>query len=421
MTTITSFSEAQDALRQFYGAQPTGAYTLDRMRELMEFLGNPQRSLHIIHVAGTSGKTSTAYYIASLLTAAGKKVGLTVSPHVDEINERVQIDGVPLAKKEFFAELSEFLELIEQSSITPSYFEFMIAFAFWEFARQKVDYAVIEVGLGGLLDGTNVTDEPDKVCVITDIGLDHTEILGDTLEKIATQKAGIIKKHNHAFMYRQVDEITEAVAHQVQSQAAKLHLVPDSSATIPAPGLPGFQKRNLWLAGYVANYVLLRDGKNGLTEAQIEQASHTYIPARMEVVELNGKTLIIDGAHNAQKLETLFTSIKEQFPGKKAAALVGFIDGDAFRLHQALDVITKNVEHITITSFYGEKDYPKHSVPTDQVVVQCHEHGFNDIDVLETPAEAFQALLDRPEDILLVIGSFYLLNHIRPLIHRNSG
>jgi dihydrofolate synthase/folylpolyglutamate synthase len=416
MTTITSFSEAQAALRQFYGAQAEGAYTLDRMREIMKFLGNPERQLRVIHVAGTSGKTSTAYYIANLLAAADKKVGLTVSPHVDEINERAQINGVPLAEKKFFVELSKFLKLIDSSDITPSYFEFMIAFAFWEFARHKVDYAVVEVGLGGLLDGTNVTDEPDKVCVITDIGLDHTEILGDTLEKIATQKAGIIKKRNHVFMYRQADEITEAVAHQVQSQAARLHLVPDSSVTIPAPGLPEFQKRNLWLAGYIANYVLLRDEKIGLTEAQIEQASHTYIPARMEVVKISGKTLIIDGAHNAQKLETLFTSIKEQFPDKKVAALVGFIDGDAFRLHQALDVITENVEHITVTSFYGEKDYPKHSVPTDQVVVQCHEHGFNEVDVLEAPSEAFQALLARSEDILLVIGSFYLLNSIRPLV-----
>ncbi len=416
MTTITSFSEAQAALRQFYGAQPGGAYTLDCMRELMRYLGNPEKTLRIIHVAGTSGKTSTAYYISALLTAAGKKVGLTVSPHVDEINERVQVNTVPLPEAEFCAELSVFLQLIESSNIAPSYFECMVAFAFWEFARQKVDYAVIEVGLGGLLDGTNVTDEADKVCVITDIGLDHTEILGSTLAEIAAQKAGIIKKRNHVFMYSQADEINDAVANRVQDLSASLHLVPDTSAATAGGTLPLFQKRNLWLAAYVANYILSRDDGTELSQANIEQASQTYIPARMEMVKVNDKVLIIDGAHNAQKLEAMFTSLHDQYPDQKVAALVGFIDSDAFRLHQALRVITENVEHITVTSFYGEKDYPKHSVPTDQIVVQCQEHNFNEVDVRDDPADAFAALLARPEAILLVTGSFYLLNHIRPLL-----
>jgi folylpolyglutamate synthase/dihydropteroate synthase len=138
----------------------------------------------------------------------------------------------------------------------------------------------------------------------------------------------------------------------------------------------------------------------------------------MEIVTLKDKTLVIDGAHNAQKLQTLFSSLKERFPGKQVAALVGFVDGDPFRLHQALEVITQNTEHITVTSFYGEKDYPRHSVPTDQVVVQCHELGFNEVNMQETPAVALSSLLNRPEDVLLVAGSFYLLNHIRPLIKR---
>jgi dihydrofolate synthase/folylpolyglutamate synthase len=418
MAAITSFTEAQDSLRRFYGAESTGAYTLDRMRQMMEILGNPEKKLHIIHVAGTSGKTSTAYYVTSLLAASGKKVGLTVSPHVDELNERLQINCVPLAEPEFCAELTVFLKLIETSDILPSYFEFMIAFAFWEFARQNVDYAVVEVGLGGLLDGTNVADREDKICVITDIGLDHTELLGDTLGKIASQKAGIIKPNNHVFMYRQTDEINEAVANRAQAQSAKLHLVPDASASAPAADLPGFQKRNLWLAAYVANYALQRDHRAELTTAQIHTASQTLIPARMEIVKLQGKTIVIDGAHNAQKLQTLFTSLQEKYPGQDIATLVGFAEGDAKRLHQALEVITKNVTHVVATSFYSEKDYPKHSVPVDQVVVQCHEHGFDDIEPIEAPAEAFAALLNRPEQLLLVTGSFYLLNHIRPLIKK---
>lgn len=418
--TMTSFADVQEALRPLYDNSRTN-YDLDNMSKLMEFLGNPQNRLRVVHIAGTSGKTSTAYYAAGLLQAAGHSVGLTVSPHVDEINERVQIDGVSLDERTFCKEFSIFFELLKKSGVPASYFECMVAFAYWEFARQQVDYAVVEVGLGGLLDGTNVVSREDKVCVITDIGLDHTEILGDTLSKIAAQKAGIIQPGNHVFMYGQTDEVNEAVANEVQKQTAILHLVPDASAKVPSEGLPAFQKRNLWLAAYAANYVLSRDDSQELTEKQIEKAIQTHIPARMEEFRIGGKTVIVDGAHNAQKLKTLLDSVHEKYPGQKIAALVGFVEGDAFRLHQALEAITENTEHLIATSFYSEKDYPKRSVSPDQIVVQCQELGFNDIQTTTMPAEALAELLGRPEKLLLVTGSFYLLNHIRPLIQKEES
>src|SRR5690606_38872097 len=119
-----------------------------------------------------------------LLAAAGQKVGMTVSPHVYEVNERVQINTKPLAETQFCRELSRFLNIIQSSGVRPTYFELLVAFAYWEFAEQGVDYAVIEVGLGGLLDGTNVVARDDKVCIITDIGFDHTSVLGKTLSAI---------------------------------------------------------------------------------------------------------------------------------------------------------------------------------------------------------------------------------------------
>ena len=183
MPQIHTLAEANLALRPFYDYSRT-AYTLDVMKALMEHLGNPQNQLRVLHVAGTSGKTSTAYYCAALLKEAGKKVGLSVSPHVDTVNERLQINGQPMPEAEFCKVLSEFLDVVAESGIKPSYFELLVAMTYWEFARQKVDYAVIEVGLGGLRDGTNVIERADKVCLITDIGLDHTEILGHTLTKI---------------------------------------------------------------------------------------------------------------------------------------------------------------------------------------------------------------------------------------------
>jgi len=412
MPKITNFDEAHDALRRFYRKDTT--YTLDRMQQLMDFLGNPQDTLKVVHVAGTSGKTSTAYYAAALLKAAGFTVGLTVSPHVDEVNERVQIDLTPLPEKEFCQALSEFIGKVDASGILPSYFELMVAFAYWYFAREKVDYAVIEVGLGGLLDGTNVVVREDKVCIITDIGLDHTEVLGDTLGKIAAQKAGIVQPRNDVFMYRQDGEVMKVVEKTCKKQTATLHIVAQAShSTITT--LPLFQQRNFHLAEQAADFTLQRDERT-LTAGQREQARAIYIPARMEIVERGGKVIIIDGAHNAQKMHTLFESVSAKYPGQKIAALAGFVESDAFRLEHNIKELTANVEHIITTSFYSEKDYPKYSVNPKAITTWCKDHGYRGVQTRENSTEALQLLLARPEPVLLITGSFYLLNHIRPLL-----
>jgi dihydrofolate synthase/folylpolyglutamate synthase len=417
MPRITNFAEAHEALRRFYRKDTT--YTLDRMRALMDYLGNPQDDLKIIHVAGTSGKTSTAYYTAALLKAAGCKVGLTVSPHVDEVNERVQIDLTPMPETKFCAALSEFIEKVDASEIVPSYFELMVAFSYWQFSREKVDYAVIEVGLGGLLDGTNVVDREDKVCIITDIGLDHTEVLGDTLAKIATQKAGIIQSGNEVFMYCQDEEVMEVVERVCKRQSATLHIALQLSPS-EATTLPLFQQRNFHLAAQAVTLVLQRAGQT-MTNEQRKRASETYIPARMEIIEReDGKTIVIDGAHNEQKLHTLFESITTKYPGEKIAALVGFVESDAFRLEHNIEELTGQVERIIATSFYSEKDYPKYSVAPSVVAAKCQRRGYKNVQVCEKPADAWQLLLSSPEPILLVTGSFYLLNHIRPLLYNKE-
>ena len=421
MSDIRSLDDAQLVLRQFY-LRP-GVSTLDRMRALMQVLGNPQDKLRVIHVAGTSGKTSTCYFIASLLQAAGLKTGLTVSPHVDTVNERVQIGLEPLAEADFCRELGEFLDIVAASGVQPSYFEVMIAFAYWEFVRQGIDYAVVEVGLGGLLDGTNVVSRPDKLCVITDIGLDHTEILGDTLAKIAAQKAGIILPGNDAFMFDQGQEVMTAVNGAVADAAeSHLHLVAATAKLPPESNLPLFQQRNLTLAEAVTHEALHRLGRPDVTPDQLQRAAQVYIPARMEIVEHAGKTFIVDGAHNAQKLQTLFQSIQDRFPNEAMAGLVGFVEGDRFRLEQALDMLMQQLQHMTITSFYTEKDYPRHSVDPAVVEDYCRQSsGWQQTEVVPEPAGAFEAVLRRPEKLIVITGSFYLLNHIRPLLMKEAS
>jgi dihydrofolate synthase/folylpolyglutamate synthase len=417
MMTIKDFKGAHEALRQFYG--PTdrhGAYTLDRMRTLLERLGNPQDSLRIVHVAGTSGKTSTAYYISSLLEASGAKVGLTVSPHIDEVNERVQINHTPLPEALFCDALATFLELVEESRVNPSYFELMVAFAYWEFARQEVDYAVIEVGIGGLLDCTNVVSRRDKVCVITDIGLDHVEILGDTLGEIAVQKAGIIQLKNHIFMYAQTPEVMAGVEARCRQQSAVLHALQPDSHPSAVLQLPLFQQRNFYLALRAVDYILLRDHKASLPHVEIESAANVYIPARMEMMVVGGKTVIIDGSHNGQKLKALSDSINAMFPGKKLAALVSFVSGSEERWHRSIDMLHEMTDDVLITSFTTEQDVPKHPVDPMAIAEYCALKSFGSIEIEEDPGDAFDKLLDRSEPILLIVGSFYLLNDIRPLI-----
>jgi dihydrofolate synthase/folylpolyglutamate synthase len=409
---IHNFNEARQQLRQFYNQ--SREYKLDTMRAFMDFLGNPQDSLKIVHVAGTSGKTSTAYYVAALLGAAGYKVGLTVSPHVDEVNERVQIGLVPLPEAIFCAELSEFLELAQKSELQLSYFEVMVAFAYWYFAKAKVDYAVVEVGLGGRIDGTNVIARDDKICVITDIGLDHTKILGNTLPEIAAEKAGIILEGNTVFTHQQPPEVISVLQRVATDRKATLHVVAEKPVKL-LHNLPLFQQHNMQLAMAAAGEVLQREGRQ-LADEHIRTAAQAYVPSRMEIVTYHGKTIIIDGAHNAQKLHALVESIRAKYPQLGIAALVAFVAGDEQRAREGLRELLSQLSSVVITEFTTEQDVPKAAVSAAQVAEWCEKYGFHALQQIKNPAEALDALIHKDEDILLVTGSFYLQSHIRPLI-----
>lgn len=418
MKQLLNFEEANEALRQFWPDQLTrpNVYSLDVIIPLMDYLGNPQEKLKIIHVAGTSGKTSTTYYAAALLKAAGKKVGLTASPHVDEVNERVQVNAAPLPEREFCSELAIFLELIKKSGLQPSYFEVLVAFAFWEFVRTGMEYAAIEVGLGGLNDATNMIRRPDKTCIITDIGLDHMNRLGSTLAEITEQKAGIIQLHNSVFCYRQAPEIMEQITSRARQKQADLHVVNDDAAESGLDFLPLFQQRNLGLARAAVDYLLKQNGGSGLTDKMVAEAAKIYIPARMEETKYGSRTIIVDGAHNAQKLHALAESVRRKYPGQKIAAIVSFVGNRTFRLDGSAKELALLLDHVIITGFSGPQDGPHASENPHDLADIFLRHGVASVETVEDPAEAFSMLLARPEPLLMVTGSFYLLNHIRPLV-----
>ena len=418
MSDITNFIAAKQALYEYI---PKGTnvtkYNLDNITKLMKYLGNPQDKVKVIHVAGTSGKTSTSYYLAALLFNAGYSVGLTVSPHIDEINERAQINLQPLPEKEYCEHLSQFLKIIKKFKFQPSYFEVLIAFAYWLFEKRGMQYAVVEVGLGGLMDGTNVINRPDKVCVITDIGLDHTKILGNTISKIAFQKAGVIKHENAVFMYQQDKKVMAVIKKQAKELSAILYLAqPDNNYDVLLTTLPLFQQRNIKLAINTINYVINRDHTSQLTAAEIKNAAKTYVPARMEIVNYHDKTIIMDGSHNEQKINALTESIQRQFGDTPITLLVSFGENKISSVQECMKLLRKISSTIILTAFDIGQDEVRAAIKPDELEIYAKQAGFHTIIVEPDPILALKELIWRTNGIGLITGSFYLLNVVRGVV-----
>jgi dihydrofolate synthase/folylpolyglutamate synthase len=410
MRKITSFAEAHASLKRFIpDGSSTAPYTLHTIRSLMDFLGNPQDNLKVIHVAGTSGKTSTSYYIASLLTDVGYVAGLSISPHINEINERAQINMQGLPEDEYCHELSAFLDLVDTSGLNPSHFEVLVAFAYWLFDRRGVDYAVVEVGLGGLLDGTNVVTRPDKICVITDIGMDHVEVLGDTLGKIAAQKAGIIHDDNQVFMNTQSDEVMDVIERTVSDHHATLHAL-HSVQDERFRELPVFQQRNFGLALSVVEAICAVDAK------VVDHALRTYIPGRMEIVSRGDKTLVMDGAHNEQKIRALVDAMKHTFPDQTVALLVSFGQNKQTSVVKSLELLHRLGSSIIITQFDHAQDEVRTSMDAQKLAAYAKDAGFTSVVIESDQRRALDLLEKSDATVGLIAGSFYLIENYKQSI-----
>ncbi len=233
---------------------------LDNTNAICAHLGNPHEKFKTIHIAGTNGKGSTSHFIAAILQAAGYKTGLYTSPHLKSYTERIRINGAPIAEEEvvsFVEEKKTFLE-----DLKPSFFEMSVGMAFDYFARQQVDIAVIEVGLGGRLDSTNVIHP--ELSVITNISFDHTDILGDTLAQIAGEKAGIIKRNTPVVISEYQDETKDVFIQKALAEAADIFFAEDSFS------IKSFDNSGLSLALEILNK------KTGLSESYVSQLKGSY-------------------------------------------------------------------------------------------------------------------------------------------------
>jgi len=409
---IADLDAALGELFAFTGTRAPGRSSLVAMARAMELLGNPQERLRVIHVTGTSGKTSTCYYIRGLLEAAGVRTGLTVSPHIQALNERVQIGGVPLPVPQFCAAVSELLERLKPLTGQLTYFELVICLALMTFEQYAVQYAVVEVGIGGTRDATNIARRGDKVAVITPVGLDHTEKLGGTIGEIAAQKAGIMVPGGVAVVAEQSPEALTVIQQYASGIGATVHLVP-----APATGrtsLPAFQEANWALARAVVDLVAARDGLT--LQANLDYVRHQTPPARYEWFQVGAHSVLLDGAHSPQKMAGLVHTLQAQGHAPMPA-LATLSTAPPDKVTATLAALAPAVTRLIVPEFtLGRDDKVKVSVPATQVAAAATARGVP-VDLCPDLATALHRLLADPAPELLVTGSLYLAALVRPLLH----
>jgi len=412
-------------------------FGLERITALAHAFGNPHHRLRVIHIAGTNGKGSTATFISSILQEAGYKTGLYLSPYVHDLRERVQINGRMIPKDDFAELVSEIQPIADDFAETElgpvTEFELKTMVAYLYFAREQVDFAVLEVGMGGRFDATNLVDP--LVAVITNIGLDHTERLGDTIEKIAFEKAGIIKTGTRLVTAVDDEAAWKVILKRAREEGAEVWRVMSShsrkhgSPTADVqlryttkgdafslngaerhviglkPGLKGtFQHTNAATA--VSAILALDKYEVRVPERAIAAGvANAYIPGRLEVVR-DHPTVIIDGAHNPDAARILAASIKEGFSYDKLIFVVGMLSN-----HSAqgfLSAIAPMASKVIATHSKWHLARPASEI-AEEARTLC-----SDVETVERVPDAVRRALEvaGKNDLVVVTGSFYTVGEV---------
>lgn len=375
---------------------------------ILETLGSPQNQIPAIHIAGTSGKGSTAYYATSLLNRAGYTTGTLVSPHIASVAERSLINGQSLPEQEYLHYFQAFANLYIIHNLHLSYFEFLTIFSFWLFKKIDVNYIIIEVGIGGRLDTTNVISRSPTVRVITDIGLDHTELLGNTLTEITQEKAGIIHQNDLVVMNRQTPDVEVVVQQQTDAQHAQLLItspIIDDFLKI----LPDFQQRNWTLAYRAVEKRLALDKKPPLPKEVLKKSIHITIPGRLEKRIINGVNIIFDVAHNPQKIRALIDSLRKLYPDKKPIFVVAFGQNKHSSLAESLAIIDGLAQLAYATTFSANYGKNHRNVPPETIqhlMKSAVEIEYNTDKALAKAIKKARQL----DTYVVVTGSFYLVS-----------
>jgi dihydrofolate synthase/folylpolyglutamate synthase len=428
-----NFVEAEQYLLSFtdYEKVPGIAYTaanydLRRMELLLEPLGNPHLGTPTIHVAGTKGKGSTAAMIANILATTGYRTGLFTSPHLHNIRERARINNDLISEAEFASIITEIKPIVEKVNKETAFgqlttFEVLTAAVFTYFKRNMVDFQVLEVGLGGRLDATNVAH--GDICIITSISLDHTEVLGNTLSKIAAEKAGIIKEDSLVINFPQKEEVTAVIKKACQQNGCQMIQIgtdvrwqrtggdihrqfftvttAESQYPIELPLTGDFQLENA-AAAIAAIESLIENGANISPEHILIGMKSIDWPGRLQILH-EAPLVLADGAHNAYSMSKLIESVRKYFKYSECYVIFGSsVDKDVDGMARELSAFTRN---ITVTS----SSHPRAASRT--IIIEKFKQAGIEVNQAENINAAISDYMKKAvkEDLIVITGSLFVV------------
>lgn len=395
---------------------------LDRVINILELLGNPQEDLSIIHVAGTNGKGSTCAMLSSILTESGYKTGLYTSPHLLEYTERVKINGIDISKENFSRLIKKIIDLINENNIPATEFEILTVLAFEFFKEQNVDYVILETGLGGRLDATNVVKKP-LVSIITSIDIDHADRLGNTIEKIAFEKAGIIKQNRPVITLKNNNglNIISEIAKKNNSSLffadysnykANKSFISTENGFYELPLLGLWQLKNLSLvlkAVEVLNFnnisIAEKAVKNGLKKVKW--------PGRFQYIE--DKNIILDGAHNLAGAIMLRESLDFYFPDQQRIWIYSSLDTKDY--NSIIKVLFNENDIIIFTKSCSKNSALPEKLKESAIKSKVNLNSYITNNFGESISLAFSMLSSEIDNKLIIIaGSLYTIGEALTLI-----
>ena len=412
----------EEALNYIHSVSWKGSVPgLSRISALLDLMGHPERRCRFIHVAGTNGKGSTCAMLASIFRKAGYRTGLYTSPYLIDFNERIEVDGTMISNDEL-CEVTEYVRpLADSLADKPTEFELITAIGFEYFARRACDIVVCEVGMGGEFDATNVIPAPEAA-IICNIGLDHTAFLGDTREKIAATKSGIIKPGCDAVLYRSTSSVEKVVEERCEKVGARLHKADfDSIKPISADlfgqvfdwksfkelKLPLLGEHQLDNAAVVLTAVeVLRAKGWAITEANIREGLRDVVwHGRFEIVRRD-PLFIVDGGHNPQCIEALVKSVKTYLSGREITVLTGVLaDKDFHCMYKDAAEFAK--EFVTVTP-----GNPR-ALPADKLAEYLKGFG-KPVTACMSVADGVRLAVEhtKKDGVVLCYGSLYMLGEV---------
>lgn len=423
------YNEAIDYIENIVASPKPG---LERMKFLMRLLDNPQNKLKFIHVAGTNGKGSTCAMLESILRTSGYTTGLYTSPHLSKYNERIKVNNIDISDEEFAQITSKVSNACSKMEAQPSIFEILTAIALCYFESQSLDFVILEVGLGGRFDSTNIIEAP-VLSVITSIGIDHTEYLGNTVEQIAKEKGGIIKKNCTTvlcFNSSTVYNVIESICNQKNS---KLYFNNNLDIYIKSIDLNKiifsvecdyyqYSDVVLNMTGeyqiYNATTALtaikaLNDlGFNISKENILNGLKNTFWAGRMEVVSKN-PTIILDGAHNIDGINILVKYIQTYLHSKKITLLMGVLKDKEYM--QMINNMLNVVDRLVLTQPSTSRAFTIKEFDTmcSNIKLYLEKDISKAFDIAKT--------ITKQDEILICTGSLYLVGELRDLILRRNN